>query len=194
MSMRSDPKKKRRAGILSRRDFLRAGALALGACMCPKPLLAALDETSFPERCLSFYNIHTGEALNAVYWSVDGYVPEALDDINHILRDFRTGEIKPIEPDLLDLLHTLRTSLGTQESLHVISGYRSPETNAVLREKSLGVAEKSLHIEGRAADIRLPGYSTRDLHQAALALGVGGVGYYPTSDFVHVDTGPVRSW
>jgi uncharacterized protein YcbK (DUF882 family) len=115
-------------------------------------------------------------------------------DINHILRDHRTGEIKPIDPDLLDLLHALRTRLGTQRPFHVISGYRSPCTNEQLRSRSRGVARKSMHLFGKAVDIRIPGHDLADLRQAALAEQAGGVGYYPRPGFVHVDVGRVRFW
>jgi uncharacterized protein YcbK (DUF882 family) len=192
--MKTTPKKEDPAGTLSRRGFIRTGMLALGGCLCPKILMGALRPSYFSEKALSFYNIHTGEKLTAVYWSEGMYVLGALAEINHLLRDFRTGDVKPIDPGLLDLLHKLHGLLGSRSTVHVISGYRSPETNALLRECGIGVASKSLHMEGKAADIRLPGYSLKALHKAAVALQCGGVGYYPGSEFVHVDVGRVRYW
>lgn len=193
--------KKPNAGIhptlgyrLCRRGFLKAGMVALGGCIFPKGLLGAVQETRKPERYLSLYNLHTGEALKTAYWFKGEYLSGALSEINHILRDFRTGEVKPIDTGLLDLLHTIHDTLGSQEMLHIISGYRSPTTNDHLHEYSPGVAGHSLHVQGKAADIRLPGCSLSTLRQTAMSLKCGGVGYYPGSDFIHVDVGRVRYW
>lgn len=168
--------------------------LALGGCLCPQ----ALPGSPYPmlpyEKSLSFYNLHTGETLKTVYWSEGLYILEALADINLILRDFRTGDTKPIDTGLLDLLYTLYGLVGSRKTIHVVSGYRTPETNALLRENDGGVAAKSLHIEGKAVDFRLPGCSLKTLHKAAVELQRGGVGYYPALDFVHVDVGRVRYW
>ena len=120
--------------------------------------------------------------------------PDALQTINHLLRDYRNGEVHVIEPKLLDLLTILRARLDTQASFEVISGYRSPATNALLHAESSGVAAKSLHMQGMAIDIRVANRSLQELHNSALSLHAGGVGYYPTSDFVHVDVGRVRMW
>ena len=125
------------------------------------------------------------------------YQPEALKEINHILRDFRANEIKPIDPGLLDLLHELGGTLETDQPFHIISGYRSPHTNAMLRARGgehTGVASSSLHMVGKAIDIRVPGVKLDHLRGAARSLKLGGVGYYPSSNFVHVDTGRVRAW
>jgi uncharacterized protein YcbK (DUF882 family) len=143
---------------------------------------------------LKFHNLHTGEAFNGAYWENGCYVSDALAEIRTVLRDFRTGDEHDIDCRLLDLLTVLHTRLDTAEPFEVISGYRSPKTNAMLRERSDGVAAHSLHMEGMAIDIRIPGRSLPDLRNAALALGQGGVGYYPVSDFVHVDVGRVRHW
>lgn len=178
----------------SRRCFLKSGILVLGGCMFPRALMGAVNMSLPSERSLAFYNLHTGETLRTVYWSVGEYVPEALTQINYIMRDFRSGEIKPIDPGLLDLLYTLRNNLESQEMVHIISGYRSPATNAHLREMSCGIARNSMHLQGKAMDIRLPGRSLACLHRMAMALKGGGVGYYPSSDFVHVDVGRVRYW
>jgi uncharacterized protein YcbK (DUF882 family) len=192
--VRSEPKRKLSAGTLTRRDLLKTGMLALGGFLCPQALMGSMCPTLPYEKSLSFYNLHTGEKLKTVYWSDGMYVLEALSDINQILRDFRTGDIKPIDTGLLDLLHSIHGLIGSRGILHVVSGYRSPETNALLRENDGGVAAKSLHIEGKAVDFRLPGCSLKTLHKAAVRLQGGGVGYYPALGFVHVDVGRVRYW
>ncbi len=179
---------------ICRRGFLKAGAMALGATMFPHTLLGAIQVSQSPERTLALYNLHTGETLKTAYWIKGEYVSDALCEINHILRDFRTEEILPIDTGLLDLLHDLHNSTGSRDKLHIISGYRSPATNARMHKGSRGVAGHSLHMLGKAADIRLPGYNLSQLRQAAVDLRGGGVGYYPDSDFIHVDVGRVRYW
>lgn len=176
----------------SRRDFFAAaaGASALGGLtLCGS---GALADTG--PRSLAFHNLHTGESLQAVYWDRGGYVPDALEAVNHVLRDFRNNEVHPIEPRLLDLLAILSSRVETRAPFQVISGYRSPATNAMLAARSDGVAKSSLHMNGLAIDIRLGDVPLDRLHAEALAIGGGGVGYYPSSDFVHVDVGRVRHW
>ncbi len=146
------------------------------------------------ERSLSFYNLHTGESLKRAYWAEGKYIPESLSEINFLLRDFRNDEVKPIDPRLLDTLHLVSRRLHASSPIHIISGYRSPSTNAKLRARSSGVAQHSLHMEGMAADIRIPGRDLKHLFHVAKAMGGGGVGYYPKSDFVHVDVGRIRQW
>jgi uncharacterized protein YcbK (DUF882 family) len=146
------------------------------------------------EKSLSFYHTHTGEALNRVFWADGAYVPGALADINRLLRDHRTNEVSPIDPQLLSLLERLTSLTGTHDTLHVISGYRSPQTNRTLADRSDGVSRHSLHLEGKAIDIRIPGRDLQRLRNAALSLRGGGVGFYPLSQFVHVDVGRVRAW
>lgn len=180
----------KREGV-TRRALLGA-AVAGTAFGLAAPAMAALTEGR--ARRLAFYNLHTGEKLSATYWADGGYVPDELGAINHLLRDFRTGDVHTIDPKLLDLLFALDSRLGSSQPFHVISGYRSPKTNAMLHARSSGVASGSLHMVGKAIDIRVPGRSLAQLHDAALALRRGGVGYYPKSDFVHVDTGRVRRW
>jgi len=179
---------------LSRRKFLALGSIAALAGVFPAKAFASVSSSSQPERSLAFYNTHTGEQLKIVYWEQGNYIGESLGAINHILRDFRTNEIKDIDTRLLDLLFAIRNELETQQPFHIISGYRSPETNAFLRAHSTGIAEHSLHLVGEAIDIRTPGRDLRVLHKAAVALKGGGVGFYPKSDFVHVDVGRVRYW
>jgi len=179
---------------ISRRVFLSAGIVATVACLFPLKAVAAASKIFSAERALSFYNTHTGENMEAVYWNQGMYMPQALADINYILRDYRTGEVKEINTDLLDLLFALRQKLETSDPFNIISGYRSPETNYFLSSMSKGVVKNSMHIQGMAIDIRLPGYELKTLQRAAIDLRRGGVGYYPSSDFVHVDVGRIRYW
>jgi uncharacterized protein YcbK (DUF882 family) len=180
---------------IHRRRFLRWGLAAASALLAPRVLKAAVSEPiPAPERRLAFFNTHTGERLEACYCRAGRYDPGSLKDINHILRDHRTGEVGTIATDLLDLLHRLRLRVEPAQPFHIISGYRSVETNAVLHRRSRGVASQSLHLVGKAIDIRVPGIRTGELKMLALELAAGGVGYYPQSDFVHVDIGRVRSW
>lgn len=178
---------------LARRAFLRASGATLLAGVVPGFAMASTLPRS-PTRRLSFENIHTGEHL-ALDYCVDGKLePQALNAINHVLRDYRNGEVHAMDTRLLDLLSDVHAKLETDAAFQVISGYRSPATNAMLHERSNGVANKSLHMQGMAIDIRLPGRPLETLHQAALSLGEGGVGIYPSSNFVHVDVGRVRRW
>ena len=182
---------------LNRRSFLGYGALATAAALVPGRAQAATAAGKRRERALSFFHTHTGERLKTVYCCDGAYQPEELARINHLLRDFRRDEEKPIDPQLLDLLFELGGTLDTDQPFHVISGYRSPATNALLRERGgshTGVASKSLHMVGKAIDIRVPGVRLDDLRSAAKSLQLGGVGFYPSSNFVHVDTGRVRYW
>jgi len=180
--------------MIGRRDFLVAGLVTAVGCLFPHKAAAAVAKIISAERKLSFYNTHTGENITAVYCEQGAYVPQALTDINHILRDFRTGEVKEIDTGLLDLLFALQRKLESTGRFHVISGYRSEKTNSFLSAMSRGVASGSLHTHGKAIDIRFPGYDLKTLHRAAVELRRGGVGYYPGSDFVHVDVGRVRYW
>jgi uncharacterized protein YcbK (DUF882 family) len=143
---------------------------------------------------LSFYHVHTAEKLTVTYREHGELIPDALAEINRYLRDFRTEQVHDIDVVLLDTLHALFSTFDTRGNFEVISGYRSPQTNAALRHATTGVAEKSLHIQGRAIDVRLTSARTTALRDAALALKCGGVGYYAESNFVHVDTGKPRSW
>ena len=171
---------------LSRRSFLKFGALA--AVAGPQLLKAAA-----PERALSFYNLHTAEKLKVVYWADGAYVPESLVAINRLLRDHRTNSVHEIDRRLLDLLSQVRAKLETSQPFQIISGYRSPKTNAMLHERSKGVATHSLHMDGMAADVRIEDRTIEALRDVARSLKSGGVGYYP-SQFVHIDVGRVRFW
>jgi uncharacterized protein YcbK (DUF882 family) len=175
-----------------RRRFLKAVGAVCGTVgsFAAMPVLAA----SRGSRCVSFLHTHTGEALTAAYFQDGNYQPECLAQVDHLLRDFRTGDVHPIDPALLDILFELQVRADRDGPFEVISGYRSPATNAMLHRRSEGVAQHSMHLEGRAIDVRLTGYPTLKLAGHARALGSGGVGYYERSDFVHVDTGRVRYW
>ncbi len=177
-----------------RRTFLKWGASAILATAFTQPVLAAVDPKTPKHHILSFYNIHTGETLKTCYRSSGKLIHRAVNRISHIMRDHRTGEVKPVDPSLLDLLHCIVMEEKPRSPFSIISGYRSPSTNEALRKVTAGVAPKSLHMEGRAIDIRIPGCQTATLRQVAVDLGCGGVGYYPESDFVHLDTGPVKVW
>jgi len=158
-------------------------------------LAPAARARSAERRTLAFAHTHTGEQLTTVYFDGGEYQSSELARVNYLLRDFRNGEVHPISTDVLDILYELQTRISSDVlPFEVISGYRSPQTNAELRRHSHGVAEHSMHLQGRAIDVRLPGVATSRLHELALDLGRGGVGYYKASDFVHVDNGRVRYW
>lgn len=176
---------------LNRRRFLRWGIAAVAAAM-PMPAWAAALGTA--KRRLSFVNLHTDETLTALYWANGSYQRNAVKDINYLLRDFRTGDVHAIDLRLLDLLYTLQHRVRSQSPYQVISGYRSPATNAKLAALGGGVAGRSYHVKGMAIDIALADRTLPALHQAALSLRAGGVGCYPKLGFVHVDVGPVRTW
>lgn len=164
--------------------------LLLGAA-----LFANAEQASDQQYHLRFFHTHTGERLDVIYRIGDQYIPEALDRLDHFLRDHRTGDIHHYDPRLFDLLNDLMTSVGRAAAeLHVICGYRTPWSNEFLRTHTFGVAQHSLHMQAEAIDIRLPGVKTSVLRDAALALHRGGVGYYAKSDFIHVDVGRVRRW
>ena len=178
---------------LKRREILRTGVALAGAAFAPAVPAWAFAEADV--RRLSFLNVHTGEASGEIaYWENGAYAPEALAAVNHSLRDWRNNKVHVIEPRLLDLLTALQGALGTRERIQVISGYRSPETNAMLHARSDQVSATSLHMQGQAIDIHLPGVALTRLRDGAQSLAIGGVGYYPVSNFVHVDIGPVKTW
>jgi len=174
-----------------RRRILRLGVAGMASALA-SPALARIAGAA--DRRLAFYNLHTGERVRTTYWANGEWNPDGLQEIDTVLRDFRTGDVTTIDRRLLDLLYRLSHKMGTRRPFHVISGYRSPKTNAMLAAQSSGVARRSLHTKGMAIDIRIPGVELADLRKAALSLKAGGVGYYPNSDFVHVDTGRVRFW
>lgn len=187
---------------LTRRRFLRAGlqtGVALAAASVAPKAFAAFDITPYSgaatvgKKSLRFYNTHTLETVNTTFFD-GGFSTDGLAAINHILRDHRTGDVTEMDTELLFLLHDVQAKLGTHEPFHIISGYRSPQSNALLRSQSNGVAKHSYHMQGMAIDVRLPGMDTYAIRTAAKEMERGGVGYYAESDFTHMDTGPVRSW
>ncbi len=180
---------------LSRRLLLKAGLWAAAvSSFSPRTAIAGVLDVLPKERVLSFYNTHTAETLKAIYFRSGNYAADAIESICHILRDHRTNTIRSIDLSLLDLLYALRLKLQTNQPFHIISGYRSPATNSELRKQNRKVVPNSLHIFGKAIDIRLPECDLQTLRRTAMALQGGGVGYYPRSDFVHIDVGPVRFW
>jgi uncharacterized protein YcbK (DUF882 family) len=178
--------------LVDRRRFLTA---SLGAAAALSPVARAVAEVATPPvHRLAFYHIHTGEKLDIAYRERGVLINQALPEINRYLRDFRTEQVHDIDVALLDALHELFTTFDGRGNFEVISGYRSPRTNAALRHATTGVAENSLHLQGRAIDVRLTSAKTVAVRDAAISLRRGGVGYYPESNFVHLDTGAFRSW
>lgn len=176
----------------TRRRFLCGLAAAASTPLLVSPVFA-LPATN-EQRALKFQHTHTGEKLSVTYFAEGQYLAEAMDKINHHLRDHRTGDVTGMDPALLDLLHQVSTVTGSSSPFQVISGYRSPATNKLLRKNGGGVAKKSLHMQGRAIDVRLADIDTAQLRRAALDLRAGGVGYYRRSNFIHLDTGRFRTW
>src|ERR1700690_2344073 len=181
-------------GGLNRRALLRALAGVCGTVGALRLLRPRAAMGAATPRTLRFVHTHTHESLTATYFDGANYDPASLHAIDHLLRDFRNDEVHPIDPALLDLLHAVQTVAGGDMPFEVISGYRSPATNAMLRGRSSGVAEHSQHLLGKAIDVRLRDVPSPDLYRIGLQLARGGVGYYRESDFVHLDTGPVRRW
>ena len=179
---------------LSRRHFLKLGAFGLLSGLCPSPIFAKIRDFPLSEKSLSLYNLHTEESLDTVFWADGKYLDGPLSKIDYILRDHRTGETKSIDNRLLDLLYSIQKRMNVKQPFHIISGYRSPQTNSILRKNDRGVSGKSLHMLGKAVDIRMPDVELSSLRKVAMDLRVGGVGYYPSSDFIHVDLGRLRYW
>lgn len=189
------------ASSVSRRKFLGFGVAATATILASsviKPAAATMfngrDERMEGARKISFRNSHTGESFSGVYRVGDKYLPDAFDRINIVLRDFRSNELFPIDPRAIDIIYAVHQKTGQTEPYEVLSGYRCPKTNAGLRKASEGVAKNSLHMTGQAIDLRLPGFATREVRNIAVSLKAGGVGYYAKSNFVHMDTGDVRTW
>jgi len=187
---------------LGRRRLLKAGLLGAAVAIVPlgaEAALRAAQPINFivrlpSRRALSFYNFHTGESLKTVYFDKGEYVQDALGEVNHFFRDFRANEVMAIAPGLLDLLYRIHAALDTSQPFNLISGYRSAATNAWLAGRSEGIARHSLHMYGMASDINVQGRSLALLQAVALSMQGGGVGYYPRSNFVHVDIGRMRRW
>ncbi len=179
--------------IVERRRFLNAAAtIAGGLAMGLSPSVFAGIKKN--ERRLFLKNMHTNEKLDVLYWKNGDYVPQSLDAISELLRDHRRNVSHPIDPGLFDILYKVHAAVEAPYGIEIFSGYRSPQTNQALRQKNKGVAKKSLHMSGKAADIRIPGVKLHHVRNAAIALKSGGVGYYGKSGFVHIDTGRIRHW
>ncbi|MDB5477369.1 MAG: Twin-arginine translocation pathway signal [Phenylobacterium sp.] len=191
---------------IARRQVLFGAGMAAVAAAIPSALQAAVLQApprfAAPAlaaplaevRRVTLHNLHTGDRFDEVYWERGVYVPDALAAAQHALRDWRNGEEHFMDPKLFDLLHGISQKLGTRQPFQIISGYRSPTSNAAMHAHSTGVAEHSQHMQGKASDIRLDGVELANLHKAALSLKAGGVGLYPVSNFVHVDVARVRAW
>ena len=178
--------------VHQRRAFLQKSiVLGTGLILSPYELFALKIPV---DKTLSFYNINTQEHLTATYWSKDHYVTSELEKINYFLRDFRTGDIQNMDTALLDQLYAIQLIRDSDKAFNVISGYRSEKTNKMLRHKTEGVAKNSFHTKAQAIDINLPGTELKDLKKLARFLRRGGVGYYPKTGFMHIDTGPIRYW
>jgi len=176
----------------TRRKFLKAlGGLSALSAM---PSAAFANIHKVKDHSLSLVNLHTGEALNSTFFTEGNFQKDSLGALDHLLRDHRTDQVHPMNQQLIMLLHDLQQTFGEHKPIHVISAYRSPKTNAMLSGKSGKVAKKSLHMQGKAIDIRIPGVDVKDLQRAALSMKSGGVGLYTRSNFVHLDVGRVRQW
>lgn len=185
---------------LNRRDVLKAGltgmlgilpVLVIGSLPAQASTMALPKADAFN---ITFRNQHTGESFSGAYRVGGKYLPDAFEQINAVLRDFRTGEVFPVDPRVIDILYMAHRKAGASHPFEILSGYRSPRTNSMLVRSSEGVAQHSLHLTGQAVDVRLPGYSTKKLRNLAVNIRAGGVGYYPDSNFVHIDTGKIRTW
>jgi uncharacterized protein YcbK (DUF882 family) len=184
--------------MISRRHMLAAAAALSGsAALWPRVLSAAPAMAATPDaavRRIALTNLHTRERLDIEYFRDGSYLPKALDALEVLLRDFRNGDKHAVDPKLMDYLVDVATQIGVPPAYSVISGYRSPETNERLHERSSGVSQHSLHMQGRAIDVRISGVDCQDLAARAESLKRGGVGYYRASNFVHLDTGAFRTW
>lgn len=177
----------------SRRKWLSLGGIVLGASLLPNSLLAAVS-TPKP-RILRFRNINTGDKFSGEFLPSKGFSSAALKQLDYLMRDKRNNQIHRMDPQLFAKFYRLQTHLGLRNTeIQIICGYRSPSSNAAMRRKSRGVASNSYHTRGQAIDFRIDGVPLAKLRQAAEGLGNGGVGYYPRSNFIHIDTGPVRTW
>jgi uncharacterized protein YcbK (DUF882 family) len=178
---------------MNRRYFIGLGLSSMAMGLAPPAFARSRDKAVV--RALTLHHLHTDERLSLTYRTGDNYHRDALRRLNHFLRDFRTGGEIAIDPRLFDMMYEVQTRVGRHDGVfEIIGGYRSPKTNAMLRRTSSGVAKRSLHMSGQAVDIRLRGSSLRHVRDTAVRMGRGGVGYYPRSDFVHLDTGRVRNW
>ncbi len=175
--------------MLNRRKLLTAGAAVAFAVLRP-----AAARAFYPVRKVFLANPHTGDTFHDIYWEEGAYIPDALARIDLLMRDFHNDQVRRIDPDLIDLLARLRSRLGIVNPIQVMSGYRSPQTNAAVRRRNRHVARNSYHMQGKAVDIRVPGFHLAKLRRAAIELRSGGIGTYPKATFLHLDVGPYRVW
>ena len=176
-------------GVLSRRQVLHTGTLLIATSLSP-----SLGWSHHLKRSLKLHNALTGENLKVEYWAEGEFVPEALKELNRFLRDPHNGKVTEIDPKLFHFIYDIAKKLEVTDTINIMSGYRSPATNDRLRRRNAAAAKGSFHVKGQAVDIRIPGYNTKSVRRVALDLRQGGVGYYPRSRYVHIDTGPVRNW
>jgi uncharacterized protein YcbK (DUF882 family) len=189
-----DPSDADSLNFSSRRGFLKLAVCgSLMAAASPKIVQAAFSGLT-AHKTLALEHHHTGETLTLTYFEQGRYIAGALDEISYFLRDYHNDAVHSVDTAILDQLYDVKLMLGVNKPFHIVSGYRSPGTNASLRSHHRGVAKHSLHMEGRAVDIRMEGVSAKVIRTAALSLNRGGVGYYPSSNFVHLDTGELRTW
>ncbi len=174
-----------------RRFLMKTGLVTAGLILGPKLALASAKK----DRLLMMTNPHTGEKIRTIYWTPrEGYIRESLASVSHFMRDFRQNQVRDIDPALLDIIYAISVNIGTHRKFEVMSGYRSPKTNRMLRRRSRNVAKKSYHMKAKAMDFQVENISAQDLRRIALSLRKGGVGYYPGARYIHVDTGNVRTW
>ncbi|MFZ1202384.1 MAG: DUF882 domain-containing protein [Desulfobacterales bacterium] len=192
--MTSPPAKKIKEFDPVRRRFIKMTLFSGLAVFVPFPAVAAIPAIAPQDRSLALFNPVTNETVSTTYWYNGQYIPKALEKIDFIMRDHRTGEVKSIDLGLVNLLHTIKTHLNLDEPFHVVSGYRCRKSNDLLRQSGRKAARNSYHLKGQAADIRLPDVHLASLLKVAKVIKGGGVGYYPRDNFVHVDVGPVRYW
>ena len=181
--------------VFQRRSFLKFGLAGIAAAMVP--LISAgtaQASNNYATWKIAFRHSHTGESFSGVYRVGNKYLPEAFERLSYVMRDFRTNEVFPMDPRVIDILSVIHRKMDATAPYETLSGYRSPRTNSMLRHETSGVANNSFHMYGQAVDVRIPGYSTGNIRKIARSLQAGGVGYYPRSNFVHVDTGKVRTW
>lgn len=177
-----------------RRDVLRLGLLGVMAAAVPVISMKKAHAAGLKDWRINVVHAHTNEKFSGVYRVGDKYLPDAFRRLNYVMRDFRTGEMFPMDPHVIDIVSIIQSKMRSGKPLNVLSGYRSPKTNSMLRHETRGVAKNSFHMYGQAMDIRDEDYSSSRIRKIACSLKAGGVGFYPRSDFVHVDTGKVRTW
>ena len=176
----------------SRRTFIKTAAIVTAGLLAPADWVRAATGR---ERMIKMFNPHTGESIRAVFWTPEyGYIQPAMDEISNFFRDFRQNQIVTVDIDLLNILHYMQSNVGNSSTIELHSGYRSPATNSMLARRSKNVGKQSYHMKAQAADISIQGYTSRQLRAMAQRLNAGGIGIYRGSNFIHVDSGPIRTW